>query len=52
MTKSNNAKNIVANVVTTLKNNPSANADDINNQLADAGIFSLPYVYNEVINKF
>ncbi|MGA7845129.1 MAG: hypothetical protein WBQ62_04750 [Dehalococcoidales bacterium] len=49
--ESNNAKNIVANVVTTLKNNPSANADDINNQLADAGIFSLPYVYNEVINN-
>ena len=53
--QSNNAKNIVANVVATLKNNPSVSDEEINNQLANAGIFALPfalpYFYSEVINN-
>ena len=49
--ESNNAKNIVANVVATLKNNPSVSDEEINNQLANAGIFALPYFYSEVINN-
>jgi hypothetical protein len=49
--ESNNAKNIVANVVATLKNNPSVSDEEINNQLTNAGIFALPYFYSEVINN-
>jgi hypothetical protein len=48
--ESNNAKDIVAKVVETLKNNASVSDEEINNQLADAGIFALPYFYDEVIN--
>jgi hypothetical protein len=47
----NNAKNIIANVVETLKNNASVSDEEIYNQIADAGIFALPYFYNEVINN-
>jgi hypothetical protein len=46
----NNAKNIIANVVETLKNNASVSDEEIY-QIADAGIFALPYFYNEVINN-
>ena len=49
--ESNNAKGIVAKVVETLKNNASVSDEEINNQLADAGIFALPYFYDEVTNK-
>jgi hypothetical protein len=49
--ESNNAKGIVAKVVETLKNNASVSDEEINNQLADAGIFALPYFYDEVINN-
>jgi hypothetical protein len=49
--ESNNAKDIIAKVVETLKNNTSVNDEEINNQLADVGIFALPYFYNEVINN-
>ena len=43
------AKDIIANVVETLKNNPSVSDEEINNQLADAGIFALPYFYDEMV---
>jgi hypothetical protein len=49
--ESNNAKDIVAKVVETLNNNASVSDEEINNQLAEAGIFALPYFYDEVINK-
>ena len=49
--KSGLAKDIVAKVVQTLKNNPSVSDEEINNQLADAGIFALPYFYDEVISN-
>ena len=49
--ESNNAKNTIANVVATIKNNPSVSDEEINNLLADAGIFALPYFYSEVINN-
>ena len=45
------AKDIIADVVETLKNNPSVSDEEINNQLADAGIFALPYFYDEVISN-
>jgi hypothetical protein len=45
------AKDIIAKVVETLKNNPSVSDEEINNQLADAGIFALPYFYDEVISN-
>lgn len=48
--KKNDAKNIVAKVVETLKNNGSVSDEGINKQLADVGIFGLPYFYDEVIN--
>ena len=49
--KLNVAKDIIAKVVETLKNNPSVSDEEINNQLADAGIFALPYFYDEVISN-
>ena len=49
--KLNVAKDIIAKVVETLKNNPSISDEEINNQLADAGIFALPYFYDEVISN-
>ena len=45
------ANDIVANVVQTLKSNSFPNEVEINTQLSKAGIFALPYFYDEVINK-
>jgi hypothetical protein len=45
------AKDIVAEVVQALRNNASVNDEEINNLLADAGIFALPYFYDEIVNK-
>ena len=49
--KLENAKPLVAKAVETLKNNPSVNDEEINNQLADAGIFALPYFYDEILKN-
>ena len=45
------AKDIVAEVVRALGNNVSVSDEEIDKQLADAGIFALPYFYDEVINN-
>ena len=45
------AKDTVAEVVQTLRNNVSVSDEEINKQLADAGIFALPYFYDEIVNK-
>lgn len=45
------ASDVVAKAVQTLKNNPSINDDEINNQLAAVGIFALPCFYDEIVNK-
>jgi hypothetical protein len=47
----NKAKNIVTDVAVTLKNNPSVSEKEIDNRLADSGIFALPYFYDEVVNN-
>jgi hypothetical protein len=49
--ESNNAKNIVAKAVETLKNNASVSHEEINNLFAQAGIFALPYFYDEIVSK-
>lgn len=49
--KVNNANGILDSVVLTLKENPSNKDELINSKLTEVGIFGLPYVYDEVINK-
>jgi hypothetical protein len=49
--KLSKAGDIVAQVVQTLRDNPSANDEAISKQLGDAGIFGLPYFYDEIVNK-
>jgi hypothetical protein len=49
--KLSKAGDIIAQVVQSLRNNPSANDEAISKQLGDAGIFGLPYLYDEIVNK-
>ena len=49
--KSSKAGDTVAKVVQALRNNPSANDETISKKLGDAGIFGLPYFYDEIVNK-
>ena len=45
------ARDIVAEVVQYLGNNISVSDEEIDKQLADAGIFALPYFFDEIVNK-